>query len=93
MAKRNRESKPEIYAKWIKEGYGQGIGIDYKPWLTNQDVPSRGRATRLHGIKVDRQHDVFSDKEKSIFISLSLQTVLRIFVNNTLSSPLSRQWQ
>lgn len=64
MAKRNRESRPEIYAKWVKEGYGQGIGKDYKPWLTNQDVPSRGRATRLHGIKVDRQHDVFSDKEK-----------------------------
>ncbi len=64
MAKRNRKSRPGIYAKWIKEGYGQGIGKDYKPWLTNQDVPSRGRATRLHGIKVNRQHDVFSDKEK-----------------------------
>ena len=64
MAKRKRESRPDLYAKWIKEGYGQGIGKEYKPWLTNQDVPSKGRATRLHGIKIDRQHDVFSDKEK-----------------------------
>lgn len=64
MAKRKRENRPELYAKWIKEGYGQGIGKEYKPWLTNQDVPSKGRATRLHGIKTDRQHDVFSDKEK-----------------------------
>lgn len=43
MAKRKRENRPEIYAKWLKEGYGQGIEKDYKPWLTNQDVPLKGR--------------------------------------------------
>lgn len=65
MAKRKRENRPDIYEKWIKEGYGQGIGKEYKPWLTIQDVPSKGRATRVHGIKIDRQHDVFSDKERN----------------------------
>lgn len=65
MAKRKRENRLDIYAKWIKEGYGQGIGEEYKPWLTNQDVPSKGRATRMHGIKIDRQHDIFSDKERN----------------------------
>ncbi len=65
MAKRKRENRPDIYAKWIKEGYGHGIGKEYKPWLTNQDVPSKGRATRMHGIKIDRQHDIFSDKERN----------------------------
>lgn len=65
MAKRNRENRPDKYEKWIKEGYGQGIGKEYKPWLTIQDVPSKGRVTRVHGIKIDRQHDVFSDKERN----------------------------
>jgi hypothetical protein len=46
MAKRNRENRPDKYEKWIKEGYGQGIGKEYKPWLTIQDVPLKGRATR-----------------------------------------------
>lgn len=36
MAKRKRSSS---YEKKMKEGYGQGIGIDYKPWITIQDVP------------------------------------------------------
>lgn len=77
MAKRNRESRPEKYAKWIKEGYGQGIGKDYKPWLTNQDVPSKGRSTRLHGIKVDRQHDVFSDKERDYLYTLEFSDCVK----------------
>jgi hypothetical protein len=51
MAKRKRS--PSIDKK-LKDGRGQGIGIDYKPWVTIQDVPSLGRATRLKGIKVPR---------------------------------------
>jgi hypothetical protein len=75
MAKRNRENRPDKYEKWIKEGYGQGIGMDYKPWLTIQDVPSKGRVTRLHGIKIDRQHDVFWIRKEIIFIFWSLLIV------------------
>ena len=48
MSKRKRTSEIE---KWIKEGRGSGIGINYKPWLKIQDVSSLGRSTRLKGIK------------------------------------------
>lgn len=49
MSKRKRS--PSIDKKY-KEGRGQGLGVDYKPWVTIQDVPSLGRVTRLKGIKI-----------------------------------------
>ncbi len=51
MSKRKRLSN---YEKRIKEGRGQGSGERYKPWITIQDVPSTGRATRLIGTKTYR---------------------------------------
>ncbi|MED1678678.1 TnsA endonuclease N-terminal domain-containing protein [Bacillus subtilis] len=67
MAKRKRSTSIE---KKIKEGRGQGIGIDYKPWVTIQDVPSLGRATRLKGIKIPRQFEFLSDLERNYFYLL-----------------------
>ncbi len=67
MAKRKRS--PSIDKK-LKDGRGQGIGIDYKPWVTIQDVPSLGRATRLKGIKVPRQFEFLSDLERNYFYLL-----------------------
>ena len=64
MSKRKRTSKIE---KWIKEGQGSGIGIAYKPWLKIQDVSSKGRSTRLKGIKTNRQHEFLSDLERNHF--------------------------
>ena len=64
MSKRARTSKIE---KWIKEGRGSGIGSEYKPWLNIQDVSSKGRSTRLRGIKTNRQHEFLSDLERNYF--------------------------
>jgi hypothetical protein len=67
MAKRNRSTTEKKQEKWMKEGRGIGIGKEYKPWLTIQDVPSTGRATRLHSIKTQRQHHLLSDMERDYF--------------------------
>lgn len=67
MSKRKRSSSIE---KKLKEGLGQGTGIDYKPWITIQDVPSLGRSTRLKGIKIPRQHEFLSDLERNYFYLL-----------------------
>jgi len=64
MSKRTRTSKAE---KWIKEGRGSGVGVDYKPWLNIQNVSSKGRSTRLKGIKTNRQHEFLSDLERNYF--------------------------
>ncbi|MDQ0415759.1 TnsA endonuclease N-terminal domain-containing protein [Mesobacillus stamsii] len=64
MSKRKRTSEIE---QWIKQGRGTGIGVDYKPWLKIQDVSSKGRSTRLKGIKTNRQHEFLSDLESNYF--------------------------
>ena len=67
MAKRKRKLNIE---KMIKEGYGSGIGSEYKPWIKIQDVPSLGRVTRVKGIKTNRQHELLSDMERNYFYIL-----------------------
>lgn len=67
MSKRKRSLSTD---KKLKEGRGQGIGVDYKPWVTIQDVPSLGRSTRLKGIKIPRQFEFLSDLERNYFYLL-----------------------
>lgn len=67
MSKRKRLTRIE---KKLKDGYGQGIGVDYKPWLVIQDVSSLGRSTRLKGIKIPRQYEFLSDLERNYFYLL-----------------------
>ncbi len=67
MAKRKRSHAIE---KRIKDGRGQGVGLEYKPWLTIQDVSSLGRSTRLKGIKIPRQYEFLSDLERNYFYLL-----------------------
>ena len=58
------------FAKWIKEGRGQGLNSDYKPWLTVRDLPSLGRVHRVFGHKSKRTHHLLSDLELSVFLML-----------------------
>lgn len=56
--------------RYIKQGYGQGEGANYSPWLRVQDVPSRGRSHKVQGKKVDRVHHFLSDVELACFLTL-----------------------
>jgi len=67
LAKRKRSTTEE---RKLKDGRGQGLGVDYKPWVTIQDVPSLGRSTRLRGNKVPRQFEFLSDLERNYFYLL-----------------------
>lgn len=67
MSKRKRSLSTD---KKLKDGRGHGLGVDYKPWVTIQDVPSLGRATRLKGIKIPRQFEFLSDLERNYFYLL-----------------------
>ena len=58
------------FAKWIKEGRGQGLNSAYKPWLTVRDLPSLGRVHRVFGHKSKRTHHLLSDLELSVFLML-----------------------
>lgn len=60
----------EKYNRFIKEGRGQGEGINYKPFWTITDFPTYGRASRVLGSKTGRIHHFFSDIEKKVFLLL-----------------------
>ncbi len=68
MAKRRYGIDEDKIARFAKEGRGQGHGADYCPWLTVQDVSSRGRSTRIHSGKTGREHHLLSDNEKAAFL-------------------------
>jgi len=70
VAKRNTNWDENKLKRWIKEGRGQGEGKEYKPWLTIQDYPSMGRATRIFGWTTQRIHHFFSDSQLKYFYLL-----------------------
>lgn len=57
-------------ARWRKQGRGCGEGRDYKPWLRVRDVPSKGRSSRIKGMKTHRVHHLLSDLETKHFLHL-----------------------
>lgn len=50
-------------AQQIKEGRGQGIGAEYRPWIHVREFSSRGKSSRLKSWKSGRTLQLFSDIE------------------------------
>jgi hypothetical protein len=69
-AKRRYAWDENKFARFRKEGRGEGQGELYKPWLTIQDVPSMGRMTRVQSFKTGRMHHFLSDLETDLFFLL-----------------------
>ena len=67
LSKRKYCLNGNVINKRIKEGRGKGTLRDYKPWVTINDYPSKGRSTRIQGIKTGRLHHLMSDMEKYFF--------------------------
>lgn len=70
MAKRKRRVDQTSLEDNIRQGFGQGRGVDYKPWLRVQDVPSQGVSSRIKGWTTGRVHDFFSQHELRYFFLL-----------------------
>lgn len=60
--------------RYIKEGRGQGIGVDYIPWTLTHDYSSLGRATRLKGTKIPRVFHLQSDIQYRAFLLFEFQS-------------------
>jgi hypothetical protein len=56
--------------RYISQGFGQGEGSAYVPWLRVQDLPSEGRSRKAQGIKTNRVHQFLSDGEFAYFLLL-----------------------
>lgn len=64
----SNEWTKEKLKRYIKEGRGQGTGKDYKPWVKISDYSSKGRATRILGVKTKRIHHLQSDNQLRAFL-------------------------
>jgi hypothetical protein len=56
--------------KKIKQGYGQGEGANYIPWIKVHQISSKGRSSRVLGWKTGRVHHLLSDLETKYFYVL-----------------------
>lgn len=70
MAKYRYAWTEEKIRKCIAEGRGQGEGKSYSPWLQVQSLSSRGRSSRIKGIKNQRIVHLLSDLERDYFYLL-----------------------
>lgn len=73
MAKRSLVWNEDKLQRFLKEGRGSGDLDNYKPWLTVQDFPSMGRATRIRGSKTWRIHHLFTDSQLKYFYLLEFE--------------------
>ncbi|MCP3930833.1 MAG: hypothetical protein GY705_17235 [Bacteroidetes bacterium] len=67
MAKRKLSCFKD-FKRALRSGYGLGAGDSYTPWIRVQDISSKGRSTKLPGIRVNRTHHLLSDIEKRLFL-------------------------
>jgi hypothetical protein len=70
LSKRKTGLTEKKVAEMEKEGRGQGKGQNYQPWITIQDFPSNGLATRGKGWKTNRIHQFLSKLERDYFYFL-----------------------
>ena len=76
LAKHRGKWTEEKIKRYIKEGRGNGIGKDYKPWVTIQSFPSEGRVSRIMGWKTERVHHLVSDNETRFFYLLEWSDIV-----------------
>jgi hypothetical protein len=76
MAKRKLRWTPKSIQARIKTGRGQGVGLEYKPWLNIQDVPSIGHAHRIKGLKSGRVHHLLSKLEANILYIYPIDAIV-----------------
>ncbi|ERI95233.1 TnsA endonuclease [Clostridiales bacterium oral taxon 876 str. F0540] len=68
MRKDTSDLIPQKYKKHFKEGRGLGEGVGYIPWIKINEFSSKGRATRIMGIKTNRIHHLHSDNQLRTFL-------------------------
>lgn len=66
MAGRRFKTQADI-DRYVAQGYGQGEGSNYKPWLRVQDVKSHGKSQKVLGKKTNRVHHLLSGIEYGYF--------------------------
>lgn len=69
MRKRRFKTQADI-DNYVRQGYGQGEGASYMPWIRIQDVSSRGKSRETRGIKTGRIYHTLSNLEYGYLLLL-----------------------
>lgn len=77
MARSKSDWTQAKFERYVSEGRGKGSRKNYKPWITIQDFPSKGRVSRSPGWKSDRIHHFMSDWELRFFYLLEWSNVVK----------------
>jgi hypothetical protein len=72
MARARRRMDAEGIQRQIAEGYGQGHGSDYKPWLPIQRASTRGHRWRVQGWTHQRAYHLYTEAQQRYFYILDL---------------------
>lgn len=67
MARHRARNTEKRIAKLRKEGAGQGVGADYKPYITVTTFASEGRSQRIKGQTTGRVNHLLSNVEGDVF--------------------------
>jgi hypothetical protein len=73
MPSRRKKLTGKAMERRLAEGFGQGSGAGYIPWLRTTDVPSHGTASTIQGWKHDRFYHLLSHNERNYFYCLEWQ--------------------
>ncbi|RDW18776.1 TnsA endonuclease N-terminal domain-containing protein [Oceanobacillus chungangensis] len=58
----------EKLKRFLNEGRGQGSGKEYIPWNFTYNYSSKGRVSRIYGLKTRRIHHLHSDNQYRAFL-------------------------
>jgi hypothetical protein len=67
MSRGRKLESIQDFQRALKNKYGIGAGINYKPWLRIQDVKSHGSRSLIFGRKSQREHHMMSSIETEHF--------------------------
>jgi len=70
---KSRMPSERLVERWIRAGYGQGEGSQYKPFLYVRDVPSRGTSSMVKSRITDRTHHYLSKQELKVHLLSTYQ--------------------
>ena len=72
MANRKKVTEEFVQEK-LAQGYGSGVGSDYKPWENTLSFRSKGNRHRIASIKADRTLHLFSNIERNAFMNAEVK--------------------
>jgi hypothetical protein len=70
MGRGVRKWTEQLVAQRVRDGYGEGRGATYKPWVGTADFSSSGRIRRAYSQKFGRTIQLLSDVEWHTFLLL-----------------------